>query len=307
MNWFKTAIVASLSAVLPAVAMADPFDSKQIPADSKWLLHVDVDAARGSKIWDMLNDKLSQNPDYTAKVQEVEQISAMRFPEDVHDVTFFGNTSGDDAGVVIIHGKMDRDKTISSLQAIPSFASQSYGNYQVLNWDDNGKKIYGAFHDGDLTVIGRSAAVVENALDTVDGKVASLKPDSAMAGGAAAGKALVYAAARDLASLKKENQPQSPMVQQIDTAWISLSESENNAVLQANVLALTPETASQMKSTLQGVQAMVNLAANGDNADTHAKNIAAALSTLDVTMQDRTLRLQWPISLDSIKNIMDKK
>ena len=140
MSWCKTALVASMFAVLPAVAMADPFDVKRVPADSKWLLHIDVDAARGTKIWDILSHKLAQDPNYAQKVEDVATISGMHFPEDVHDVTLFGKSAADDSGVVVLHGKIDRDKTTAALQANPSYASQSYGSYQIMSWDDNGTK-----------------------------------------------------------------------------------------------------------------------------------------------------------------------
>jgi hypothetical protein len=306
MRWFQTAVVASMSALLPAVASADPFDAKRVPADSKWLLHADVDAARGTKIWDMLNQKLTQDPSYASKVEEVAQFTGMHFPEDFHDVTLFGKSAADDAGVVVIHGKMDRDKTMATLQANPSYGTTSYANYQILNWDDKGIKNFGAFHDGDLAIIGRSAAIVENSLDTLDGKGASLKADSALAVGAQA-KVLLYGAARDLASLKKDNQPQSPVAQQIETVWVSLSEKENTALVQANVVALTPDAAAQMQATLDGVRAMVNLASGGDNADPNAKAAAAALATLTAKLTDRTIHVEWPIPLDIIKGLVEKK
>jgi hypothetical protein len=307
MPWFRTALVGSMSLILPAVvASANPFDAMQVPVDSKWLLHVDFDAARGSKTWDLINGKLGQNPEYGQKVEEVAQITGMHFPEDFHDVTVFGKSAAEDSGVVLIHGKIDKDKTMSALESNPSYASEMYGTYQVSNWDDKGVKNFGAFHGNDLVVLGRSAAIVENALDTLDAKSASLKSDSPLAGGTQS-KALVYVAAKDVASLKKGNQAQSPLVLPIDSAAISFCEQENNLVIQGNVVAITSEAAVQMQQTVNGLRALMSLKSNADDADANTKSAAAALATLSVTQQDHTLNVQWPVSLDLLKGFLEKK
>ena len=194
---------------------------------------------------------------------------------------------------------------MTALQLNPAYGSQPFGEYQVVTWDDKGKKMFGAFHDESTVIIGRSSENVEGALKTIDAKAPSIETGSALAAGGKP-QVLLYVAAKDLPELKQNGQPRSPIVADLENAWISLSEKGEDALLQASVMSKTAEAAEQMKSALEGIKAMVSLSANSDNPDPNAKNAAIALTRLKATTDNRTMNIDWPISLDLVRPIVDQ-
>ena len=202
MQWISKTAGAALimSFFAPAFVQADPFDAQHVPAEAKWVLHVDMDAARGTRTWDTLKRHLETDGNYQAKLEEVQTLTGMQFPQDCHDVTLYGASAQEEAGVVLLHAKIDKEKTMTSLQGNSAYGSQAFGEYQVVSWDDKGKKMFGAFHDESTVIIGRSEENIENALNTIDGKARST--NAVLAAGAKS-HPLVYVAGKDLADLKQ--------------------------------------------------------------------------------------------------------
>lgn len=306
MRWISKAALSGLISGLlaTAVVQAAPFDAKRVPAEAKWVLHVDMDAARGTRTWDMIREHLEQDPNYQSKLAEVQALTGMRFPQDLHDVTLFGASAGEAAGVVLIHANIDKEKTMTALQLNPSYASQRFGDYLVVTWDDNGRKMFGAFHDPSTVLIGRSIENIQGALKTMDGKAPSIEAGSTLAAGATP-QLLAFVAAKDLPELKQSGQPRSPMIADLENGWISVSEKGQDAVVQAALVSKTAEAAQQMCTGLEGIKAMVSLSANTENPDPNAKHAAAALTTLKATTENQTMKLDWTISLDLVGQIVD--
>jgi hypothetical protein len=90
----KRFITAALfaSVFIPAVGRADPFDPKHVPADAKWLVHADLDAARDTKSFDLVRQHLLVDAGAQAKFDQLETITGVRVPDDLHDVTVYGKT-----------------------------------------------------------------------------------------------------------------------------------------------------------------------------------------------------------------------
>jgi hypothetical protein len=294
-----------MSFLFSAVAPASPFDLKTVPADAKWVIHLDMDAARDTRVWGIFKSHLDNDPNFQGTVAQVSTITGMQFPQDLHDVTLFGQSAEEEAGVVIVHAKIDKDKTMNALQMNPAYGSQAFGDYQVITWEDKGKKMFGAFHDEGTVIIGRSAENIEGVLQAMDGKTPSIEAGSVLAAGVKP-QLLAYVAAKDLPELKKAGQAQSPIIADLEHAWIGLTEQGDDAVLEANITAKSADAAEQMHSVLNGLKAMVTLAANSDNPDPNPKRLATALTRSKLTTEDQTVKIDWPISLDLIQQFLDQ-
>lgn len=304
MRWISNAAVAVLTTGLftPAFLQASPFDFQRVPAAAKWVFHLDMDAARGTRTWEMLSKRLESNPSYHESLSKVETLTGMHFPQDLRDVTLFGASSGEEA-VALIHGTIDKAKTLAALQENPAYGSQAFGEYQVLTWDDKGKTMFGAFHDDSNVIIGRSEETVEGALKTMDHKAPAT---GAVLAAGAKSQPMVYFSGKDLIDMKKVGPLQSPMLAEMENAWISISEKADSAVVHANIVSRTPEATEQISTALEGIRAMVNLAANAENAAPNAKNAAIALDSLKATVEDRTMQIDWPVSIDLIGKLLER-
>ena len=248
-----------LHLVRPAITQADPLDRKLVPVDAKWVLHVDMDASRDTKLWTAINHKLSENTDFQDSVHQFEQLTNSQFPRDLHDVTLYGRSTDEQAGVVIVHAHVDRQQILTLVKMNPGYGLKTVGDYDILTWTDKGKTLHGAFHDDSTMIIGNSEELVRDGLEVIDGKSDSIKEDSPLAAGTKP-KLLAFVAAANFADLQKNGAAQSPMMSQVKNGWISVTESESNVVLTADVVSNTAESASQLGQSIDGLKAMLSLA-----------------------------------------------
>jgi hypothetical protein len=302
-KWITAAICASF--LVPVAGRADPFDPKMIPADAKWVAHIDFDAARNTKSFAAVRDEMMTNEDFRAKLDQIKDLTGLSIPDDVNDITLFGKASGDDAGVVIVHGKVDQAKTTESLGMAEQFDTKKHGKYDVYTWLDKDKNqtMWGAFHDGSTVIIGHSETNIEAALDAMDGKGESLKADSRLAEGAKA-QVLIYVAAKDIPQLQGAGGKPNPIAASVDSAWISLSEKDDTANARADLRANSADNASNVRSLLEGLKGMLGVSASGENADLVAKAVVAADKTFATTQKDTDVLIDWPIPIDQLKAII---
>ncbi len=287
----KMAAAAFLFSAFAPALRADPYDPKQIPEDAKFVLHVDLDGLQGSKIWDAIHQKLMANPDFQAGISQMETVTGVQFPQNMHDLTLYGRVPGDEAGVILVHAKGDQNKVMTVIQGLPDYSSVGYGDYTIVSWTDKGKKLFGSFQKDDLVVIAHSQENVQSALDVLAGKSPAVKAESPLAAGAAKGQ-LIYAGAKDIPSLNKDK---NPVLGQMDSGWLSITEKGEDESVQADIQAKTPEAADQMKKMLDGALAMVGVAASAENADPNTKLAAQATQTLNTRVDGKHLIADWAI------------
>jgi len=297
-------VMVALTLMLAGIIRADAFDPKQVPATAIWMLHVDIDALHGTQILATVKEKLDKNGDFLNKMSQLKAITGIGAVEDFHDITLYGASAEEAAGVVVVHAPADRERILTALQGNPGYGKSDYHDHTIYTWRDGEKNMFGAFANNDMTIIGRSQEVVQTALDTLDGTGKSIDAKSTMADGAKAG-VLVYVAARDLPALKKKGQAQNPVMVHVDSAWISLSEDTTNVVFKGLVVAKTPEAAAQIKSILEGIKGLVNLSAGSENPDPNAKLVAQSLENLKIEVKDMTVSATLPVDLDTARQMID--
>jgi hypothetical protein len=302
-------IAAALLACLAGARMthADPFDPRLVPAEAKWVIHADVDIARDSKTFEAVWDRLLSGDEAQAKFDQIEQITGMNVPSDIHDITLFGKQAGDEAGVILLHAKIDRNKTLSNLQLAKESTSTTYGSYEVLAWLDTDKnvKMFGAFHDADRLIIGRTEKNIELELDTIDGKSDSIKPDSVLVSGVRP-QLLAYVAAKDVPQLHGKGDKSNPVLASVDSAWISLSEKDDTVTLRAELNSGSADTASDIKDMLDGLRGMLKMAARSeDNPNPVAKAVVAATKSFTASLKDNKVTVEWPITVEQVQDIIN--
>ncbi len=320
MNYRTLATVAAvlvlLAGRLPATR-ATPFDPTLVPADSKYVLHVDMDALRPTKLWSAIDDRLVGNEAFGAKMGLFEQGSGMHFPRDLHAVTLYGRAVGDDAAVVIVRAKMNRAQFMAAIQFADNYAADAFGKYDIASWDDDKRSMFGAFHDDGTLIFARSIDNVKSALDTMDGKQPAVAATDPLAAGAKQ-PALAYVAAAELASLAPAGAAPNPFVKQINAGWLTLNEhaapttrpttgpASPDAALHVTLTASTPEAAQQLQASATGLRAMVGFAAMSDTAAPNVKFAAAALRTLKLSQSGKEVSADVSVPVDQLEQFADR-
>ena len=140
--------LAALALYLPALCLAGALPAKQIPADAKWVLHLDMDAVAKSALWPAIQEKIDATPGAAAKLAEVETFAGMNLPEDLHSISLYGLSFEDDDAVVLLQAKANQQQLLNALQFNPAYTNEKYAGHEILSWDDKGKTKYGGFFGG---------------------------------------------------------------------------------------------------------------------------------------------------------------
>ena len=300
-----------------AVASATPLDPAGVPADARYVIHLDMDAMRPTQLWQVIDDRLVGNEAFGSKMGLFEQGSGMRFPRDLHGVTVFGHVAGDAAAVVVVRAKMNADQFLTALQFADNYASGTYGKYEVASWDDDDRTLYAAFHDGSTLLFARSADNLHAALDVMDAKAPALAADSPLLTGAK-GPALVYAATVDPADQTPPGVTPNALVRLVDHGWLTLAErpaattrptaappASPDAVVHMAVAATSPDAAQRLQSAATGMKAMLALAALPATASPGVKLAAIATRTAAVTREASVDTADVAVGVDQLQRVVD--
>ena len=312
-SWFNKLAVATLGVVsLFTAAYADPLDPAAVPGDSKWVIHIDMDAVKKSASWKDVYDRLQKAPDFVPKVTELENIFNARFPDDLHGVTLFGAGFGDRTGAVMINANVDRKQVEGLLAQGPKNTSTPRGDHSLLSWDDKGETKYGSFFSDSKFLISDDKESVGLTLDVLDGKADALKPDAALAAGvkAAAEKKdspgiLIYVAGEGLAKLRAQA-ARSPLLAQMKSAYITLAEDKDDVVLRLNVTADTAQAATKMQQAAEGIRAMLGMKAAEDGAPANLVKLNDIVQKATLTASGNNASLELRVAQKELPAMLDE-
>jgi len=169
-----------------AIASASPFNSREVNANAKWLVHTDLEQLKtteiGKYVLSVTNDKeLNDLLDSFKKTFNFNPLT------DIDGITLYGSGGGQN-GVILLRGEFDSKKMIDLLKINKTHKNKAYGNHQIHSWIDTDDEnpirktdknkeptpTYGAIYDSNLILISSREQHLKNALDVLDGKAKSL-------------------------------------------------------------------------------------------------------------------------------------
>jgi hypothetical protein len=178
---------ACLALALVAPLAAAPLDLAAVPADAKWLMHFDMDAARDSVVvtraWDRM---LKMHPHADGMVDMVARMTGMDPRKDVRDATAYGLDTDKRNGVLIVRAKVNREFLTRMVEKAADHKTMKHGDYTLHAWTHKRGRhsgpAVGAFYKDDVLVFARTEAAVANALDVLDGRRGPVAGDAPLAG-----------------------------------------------------------------------------------------------------------------------------
>ena len=280
--------ILTLMLIAPSLH-AGPLNSHWVPADAKWLVHVDVDAGLRSKVGQAALDWALANPDLKEALAKAQATLGMKLPSDIHDVTLYGRSFGPD-GVVIVHAELNRDKLMSLLQSRKDLKSSDLRGRTIYTWEEESPKDQadvshtsaGALIDDTCVLLGHDKESIVAALDVIDGKQPALDSGSLLAQPAPPGT-IGFIAAMHLESVA--NAPdRSLLFQKCREGLLALGEHEGQAFMHAQITAQSAEYAQQLTTMMKGMQALAEL---------QNPQIGKDLDLVRVTNDDKVVRVDW--------------
>jgi hypothetical protein len=283
-NYMKYQICCLASVLtLTATALATPLQKELISADAKWLVHLDLDALRDSRVGKFLNQTIVENKlaEHRAELKQ-----AYGFDLDItklNSITAYGTDYklNPEANGVLIIG-LD-----PNMQALLGLVLDKQVQSGVVSQVDDKAKLYSihnqvmvSFQKEGQVFMGKSKESLQKAMDVLAGKAPNLASGRTFAGYPDTPKSFFFLALAEGFSGKiplphqKEGEgkneggfaPKAQLLQMADGGRLVLGESADNLFLNLSLKAKTVDASRQMQQILQGVLALVSLS-QGQNQD----------------------------------------
>ncbi len=294
-NWV---VWAAAMFTMVGVANAEPLNLKQVPAEAKWVVHVDVDAMRESQVVQNAYYKVADLCGEAEKLlDKVRDFVAMDPRNDLHGITVGGTVIGKPELALIVHANVDQKMLLEKVAKAPDYKTETYGAYQVHTWTDaKGKRhehpMAGTFYKPDVIVLAPTVDILKAVVDTMDGKSPSLAGQNSPLSAPLPAGTLVVARAVGLADA--ELPMKSPLVTQSDTFSLVIGESSGQSFAEAALVMKTAEDAQRVKAIVDGGRAMAQLQ-HGDDAEA-----MKLLDKVKVTLADKTLKVEFRAPVDEL-------
>ncbi len=257
--------VALLAAVMLASAplAAAPLDLAAVPADAKWLMHLDMDAARDSVVvqraWERM---LKLHPHAGGMMDMVTRMAGMDPRKDLRDATAYGLDTDKRNGVMIVRAKANREFLTRMVEKAADHKTMKHGDYTLHAWTHKRGRhsgpAVGAFFKDDVMVFARTEAAVTSALDVLDGRKAAVTGDAPLAGRVRPGSIVVARATA------VDPDTKCPVLKQGKGFRVALGEHEGKSFYRARLEMASPDAADDVVDVVEGFTALARLRWGGE-------------------------------------------
>lgn len=300
------------AAVLAVPVLGGPLNPAQLAADTRWVLHADLEALLTTSVGQTLARE-ALDPNLAKPTADLKQHLDFNFDwRRIRSITLCGSEYGGPErlrGVMLVDTDLDvagaLDRMMEKLAAAGVGAN---GDLQRLESGASPlycfkEDVYVALQPGAPVIVGKARKTVLKAREALVGGAPNLKSVPAFASLAARPGGFVALAAAQGFSDVAPVPPQARVLKMADALEMTLGESAGQVKATLALTARTPEVAQQMHQVMQGMMALGALS-QVDNAD---------LQTLLAGLQSRlngqvvTIELAVPAAKLSDKITADQR
>jgi len=278
-------------------------DLKDFPAQTHWVLTVDVKAAQASPLMTSLTEKMdpAKRQEATNKLAAVKAMFGVDLLKDIDQLVIAGNGDAEKGGVAYVYGKFDAQRLSTILAGTKNYVSADHNGVVVQSWTDekDNKQKCLAFAKPGLALLSNTQATLTDALDVLSGKKAGLAPGSPLSGAFERnGQNLLTLHAYGLSSIVGAA-PRAEALKQAESLSLCVGTPGADALnATLSVTAGTEQTAQQIQQALLGIQAIAMLRA------TEAPESASVASQAKITCRNRTVDVTLDLTKDLIGNVL---
>lgn len=257
------AVAAAFLLSWATLAPAAPLQIRELPADSQWLLFVDVDAMQSSEVIQKLYQGcIEEFPQASEMFEKIRSEFGIDLRKDLHSMTYFGTKYAPHSGVLIVRTEVDKEVLLGKARKAPDHNTVKYRDYEIHTWTDHKGRMgaheaAGVFYKPEVLVFAGSLDDLKNALDVLDGKKKSLADEKSPLADKVPEGAMFLARAVDIKTDELPGkQPILDVIQQL-----SYVEGQHDGKWFGRLMLQTKsnEAAEQVKDVLQGFLSMVGL------------------------------------------------
>ena len=286
-------------ALAAAVGQAAPFEAKNVAADAKWVIHVDVDAVRDSHVVQKAFQTCPMLKDSGKHSDMIRDKAGVDLRKDLHGLTLYGPDADKKHAVAIVFSTVNQKLLLDKAAKATDHKVTKHGSIDIHSWTvKHGSKTEtaaGAFYKPDVLVFAADAQRVGAAIDVLDGKSPGITDPKSPLGGHVYKGATVIVRAIDIPADNR-----CPILKQAASLRVALGESDGKSFYRAKLVMKSPEAAEQVKTMGDGFKAMAELRF-ADDAD-----LLKLIDGLKVTVKQSTVNIRWSASADDVWTAIEK-
>jgi hypothetical protein len=298
MNRFTSSLMLALL-LAPSVA-ADGLQKNRVPANARWVVHLDVEALRSSKVYDTVRDQSTKDGSegLDGGLAHIKAFAGLDPTVDLKAATLFSTVKGEKSCVALLSGNANIDAALEKLKTTEQYHTTNVGSYALHTWgsehdtwyayvdrkDGSDERVVVASQDTDQLV--REIGLLRNGGESMAGS--SRTPFQAVP---SAGSILFAAAGESLNELG-EIEPLSAVAKLARTFVLDVGEDRGALFAHVALDTRKPEDAQRIQQVLQGAIALVSLAGEDDHSEASEARAEARtklqhiLESLHLTVSD---------------------
>ena len=296
---YVVAPLAALVLFMTAAAQAAPFQSKDIAADSKWVIHVDVDAIRESYIVKKAFETCPQLKDADKHFDKIREKIGIDLRKDLHGITLYGPDADHKHAVAIVYATVDQKLLLEKAEKASDHKVRKHGDFEIHSWSmKHGSKsdtAAGAFYKSDALVFAADAERVGKAIDVMDGSAKGITALNSPLGGRAIAGATVIIRAFDLPANEH-----CPLMKQAKSIRVAMGENNGKSFYRVRLVMKSSEPAEQLKTIAEGFKAMASLRFSGD------ADMMKLVNGLTTTVRESTFNVRWEAPVEDVWTAAEK-
>jgi hypothetical protein len=299
----------TLSLVLICSASAGPLRREHVPADTKWLLHLDLDKFRATKVGSYFTKEILEKKLAGPKADLKRDLDFDLDTSKISSITAYGTdyqSHPDANGVLLIKTDLDVQKALDgAIQKISQDSGGEAGPIKKLTGATPTYSIHGdvfiTIRPDKLVLLGKSRQTVEKADAVLAGKAANLNSGKAFSGFPEVPKAFFFIAIAEAFNEDAPLPPQAKVLKMTDGGRLVLGENAENLFLNLTLKAKSSEVVTQMQQVIQGTVALASLS-QSENPD-----LLQLAQSVKVSSDDKmvSVGIEYPVA-KAIEKISEK-
>ncbi len=277
---------------------AEKVNKTNISKDAKFVVHVDLDAVRASKIGATILKKVHQEVG-REKLDALVEIIGFDPLTAIQGATMSGNGE-EDNGILVVRHKADSNKLLAFMKLDEHYRKTEHGKHEIhgAGGRGDGERGYVSFVNGTTSVLAPSRELAGRGIDLVNGKGAAEQVSPRLEKISKEVKNAFLIAHADIESLK-ESIDDDNVRQMLKQAAVVMGESDEKLILSLAVDAYDADSAQQMEAMVNG---LIGFARLNQEENPAIKDI---LKGLKVTRAGVTVSIHFAIGVDKFFELID--
>jgi len=287
-KWTAITLFFSITGTLTAA----PLSKSQVPADSKWVMHLDMNQFASSQTCHILAAGQGDAKRFQTMLNHYRTLLGIDPLKDITSLTLFGNEVTGNRGVALISGSLDSKQITQQFSTYPQYSTKKNGRLTIQTWSDktSGKPLWASFYNSRQLILASDEFSLLNSAWVLDGE----KPNLA----ASKTSSLPFPSVQPgsfFTAVTKGYSGTSPTQAMIlrNTESANMQLAENSGLVDGAILlnADSPETAVQIQQILNGLM----VSAGFTDAESPLAKLAE-LSTISRNGNTMSLKIHCPAS-----------